>query len=116
MRIEYRVGSVSFSSSGEEQEAQNVTEQKTGLRLPATATARLMRQLAVKEERGLMQMLHDLGERWTPRLKAHLLCKTQTKSHCLQQDQDKRQCPELLLHFKVPSFGACGQLLNRSSR
>ena len=57
-------------------------------------------------------MLCDLGEWQTPYHKAHLLCKTHTQSNHPQQDQNKSQCPEFLLHLKVPSFGVCRQLLS----
>ena len=57
-------------------------------------------------------MLCDLGEWQTPYHKAHLLCKTHTQSNHPQQDQNKSQCPEFLLHCKVPSFEARRQMLS----
>ena len=44
--------------------------------------------------------------------KVHFLFLPWKKSSCPQQGQDKCQCPEFLLHFKVESFGARRQLLS----
>lgn len=75
----------------------NVTKQKRGVHLPAATKAKFTRQVLMQKERGSIQMLHNLGEWRTP----CLFHKTQTKPSCLQQDQNKRQCSEFLIHLKV---------------
>ena len=93
-----------------------ITEQrKEGVHLPAATEATLLRWGLIKKERGFIWMLHNLGEWGTPCLIAHLLCKNQTKTSRSQQDQNKRQCLVFLVHFKVPFFGACRQLLSGHS-
>ena len=89
---------------------QFVTEQKRGAFLPATTKAKFMRQVLMQKKRDFILMLHNLRERGTSCLITHSLHKKQTKHSHPQQDQSKRQCPQVLLYFKVPSFGACRQL------
>ena len=65
----------------------------------------------IKGKRVFIQVLHDLGEWQTSYLRAHLLHKSKTKSNHPQQDQDKGQYQEFLLHFMAPSFGVHRHLL-----
>ena len=87
----------------------HVTEQKkkAEVQLPASTKAKLKRQVLMQKERSLIYMLCHLGEWGTPRLLAHLFLVTHP-----QQDQNKEQCPQFLLYFKVSSFGACRWLLS----
>ena len=56
-----------------------------------------------KRKEVFIQVLHNLGEWRTPHFR--FISSTQRgQSSQLQQVKNKRQCPELLLHFKVMAF------------
>ena len=72
--------------------------------LPVATKAALARQMLLQKERGFIQVLLH----WE---NGGLL----SQSPSPQKDPDKIQCPELLLQFKVQSFGAHRQLLSGHS-
>ena len=80
--------------------------------LPVTTKAKLVRQVLVQREKSFIQVLHDLGEWWTPVWKTISPFCHGKHYQCPQEGQDKSRCPEFLLHFKVQFFGAFRQLLS----
>ena len=59
---------------------------------------------------GFIQVLRDLGEGQTPISKPTSSARPWEESNCPPRDQNKSQCSEFLLYFKVQSFGAHGWL------